>query len=283
MVYQAQIDTKLTFTKVFLLLVFFAFGTIALNAQDETTAEEATGPSLYNDGLALLKERKYVEGYDMMMKALEKGMEEENEQVIKLSKKNGAVAAYSAGNLSLKDEDYDKAMEYYESGKELNPEYSSNVIGIGKVLDAKGEKVKAVASYMEAAKIAEGNEKGKKEDEAYTRAKLIIGKLFAAKEYDTAVEAGNIFIAQHDEAEVHYYVSRCQTELGDHEGALASAEKAIEVGKANETIEDKFYVAKGLALEGLGRTSDAIEAYKLVDEGDYKEQAEYKIQQLSGK
>lgn len=283
MVYH-QIDTKLILTKLFIAIFIFTFSFTSGFSQDEAAeATEATAVSLYNEGLALLKEKKYTEGYDIMMQALEKAQVDENEQVIGLAQKNGAVAAYSAGNDMLKAKDYENAIVYYTSGTELNPGYSSNFIGLGRVNEAQNEKAKAVEYYLKAAEVASGNENEKKVDEAYARARLVVGKLFASKDYADAIANGSAFLAQNEDPEVYYYVSRCKTEEKDYEGALADAEKAIEVGIATEKLEDKFYVAKGLALESLGRKAEAIEAYKMVKAGDYKEQAEYKIQQLSSK
>lgn len=273
-----SIQIKNLTTKLFALIVMFAFSFTMANAQDA----EASAASLYNDGLALLKEKKFTEGYDLMSKALEKATADENEKVIKLAKKNGAVAAYQAGNAALKAKDYDGAMTYYASGAEMNPGYASNFIGTGKVLNAKGDKVGAVAAFVDAAKVAKEAGDEKKITEAKKRSKQVVGKLFAAKKYADAIAAGQKIGEFGDMPEVLYYVSRCQSEEKDFEGALASADKSIAAGEAQGAIEDKFYVAKGLALEGLGKKADAIAAYKMVKEGDYKEQAEYKITELGG-
>ncbi len=278
---QAIIDSKNLLSRTFILIFLFALSFTTANAQEE--AKEATAASLYNAGLALLKEKKYAEGYDSMMAAKEKAEADENEKVIKLSMKNGAVAAYSAGNALLKAKDYDGAMKYYASGAELNPKYSSNFIGKGKVMNAQGDKMGAIDSYLMAADIAGENGKQKKVDEAYKRAKSIVGKFFSAKDYENVIASGMKVAEKKAVSSILYYVSRSQIETGKHQEALETANKAIEAGTADGTLEDKYYVAKGLALEGLNKTNEAIAAYKMVKEGDYKEQAEYKIQKLGGK
>ncbi|GLR16142.1 tetratricopeptide repeat protein [Portibacter lacus] len=270
---------SIQFKNLFALLIVFAFSLSLVSAQDA----EASAASLYNDGLALLKEKKFAEGYDFMSKALEKATADEDEKVIKLATKNGAVAAYSAGNAALKAKNYDEAMTFYQNGADMNPEYSSNFIGKGKVLNAKGDKVGAVEAYIAGAKVAKAAGDEKKVTEAKKRSKQAVGKLFAAKKYADAIKAGKFVEEFENMPEVMYYVARCQVEEKDFQGALETAEKSIEAGKATGKIEDKFYVAKGLALEGLGKKSEAISAYKLVKEGDYKEQAEYKIKELGGK
>lgn len=283
-----SIKIKNLTTKLFALFVLFAFSFAPLSAQDANA--EATGPdpeaspaSLYNDGLALLKEGKFADGFEYMALALEKGTAEEDEKVIELASKNGAVAAYSAGNSALKSKDYDGAMSFYQSGMDMNPDYPSNYIGKGKVLNAKGDKVAAVEAFIEGGKVAKKIGDESKVVEVQKRSKQAVGKLFAAKNYADAIKAGKKVEEFEEMPEVMYYVARCQVEEKDYEGALQTAERSIKSGEALGKIEDKFYVAKGLALEGLGKTADAIAAYKMVKEGDYKEQAEYKINELGGK
>ncbi len=275
-----SIQIKNLASKLVALMVIVACSFNTSIAQ-ETAEKSAAG--LYNEGLALLKAKNYTEGYDLMTQALEKATAAEDEKVIKLAKKNGAVAAYQAGNASLKAKDYDGAMGYYEKGIEMNPGYSSNFIGKGKVINAKGDKVAAVAAYVEGAKVAKEAGNAKKVTEAKKRAKQAVGKLFAAKKYADAITAGNTIAEFESMPEVMYYVARCQVEEKDFEGALVSADKSITAGEAAGKVEGKFYVAKGLALEGLGKNAEAIAAYKKVSDGDYMEQAQYKIKELGGK
>ncbi len=274
---QTKIDTKKLFRNLAVFLCFALLGAGTINAQ------EASAASLYNDGLALLKEKDFVGGYEAMLVALEKATAEENEQVIAVAKKNGAVAAYTIGNSLLKEKDLDGAMKYYTSGIELNPEYSSNYIGQGKIYDEKGDVMSAIDSFLKGAAIAGDNGRDKKTDEAFKRSKQIVGKLFVDKQYEDAVTAGTKINEVNPMSDILYYVSRSHIELGKFQEGLETADKAIEVGTADGSLEDKYYVAKGLALEGLNKTNEAVEAYKMVKDGDYKEQAVYKIQQLGGK
>ena len=68
-------------------MIVIAFGMVfAMNAQEKTAA------GLYNEGLALLKEKNYADGLVILEEALVKAEADENEKVIKLSKKNVSVA-----------------------------------------------------------------------------------------------------------------------------------------------------------------------------------------------
>lgn len=245
------------------------------------TAQEKTAAGLYNEGMAMLKEKNYQGGLSALEEALAKAEVDENVKVVKLSKKNGSVAAANVGNTRRKAGQLDEAMTFYEKGVELNPENASNYRGMAMVYSKKGEKVKAVETFLLAADKRIAQEKPKKAKKIYKQTKSIIGKLYTSKEYDLAIEAGNMHIAKDaNNAAVHYYMSRSYTEKGDFTNALKSADLAITNG--GDAVEDKYYIAKAKALEGSGDKSGAIAAYKKVTGDKYRESAEFQIKKLQG-
>ena len=64
------------------------------------------------------------------------------------------------------------------------------------------------------------------------------------------------------------------------EKALEHATRAIEL--SGDTAPDKYFYAQATQLEGLGKKSEAIAAYKKITGEKYKAQAEYKISELGG-
>ena len=255
-------------------MIVIAFGMVfAMNAQEKTAA------GLYNEGLALLKEKNYADGLVILEEALVKAEADENEKVIKLSKKNGSVAAANLGNAKRKEGAMDEAMAYYEKGLEMNPENPSNYRGIAMVLDKQGDKLKAIEQYLIAADKRIAQEKMDKAKKIYKKTKSIVGKLYTSKKYDDAVAAAALHLEKDpSNPDVHYYASRANTELGNFDAALDHADQAI--SNAGDEVEDKFYIAKAKALVGKGDKAGAIEAYKMVTGDKYKESAQYQISQL---
>lgn len=250
-------------------------GTMSLSAQDATAA------STYNEGLANLKAKAYPEGLAQMEKALELATAEENEQIIGLAKKNGAVAAYNVGNAALKSSDYDAAMAAYEKGMTLNPEYSSNVEGVARVMEKKGDMLASVTSYLKAADMAKTAGKEKKVKSRLKRAKYLIGKTYVGKKYDDAIKMAESYIAADDaNPEVHYYMARAKQATESIEDAAMHIAKAVEL--SGESVESKYYFYQGEILEAKGDKAGAAAAYKKVTEEKYKAQAEYRAGQLGG-
>ncbi len=255
---------------------FFALTASTIQAQDAPTAA-----GTYNDGLAQLKAKDYENGLMNMEKALELATADENEQIIGLAKKNGAIAAYNVGNAKRKAKAYDEAMSYYNKGIELSPSYSSNYEGIARVHEDKGDKVEAVKAYIVAAQKAEETDDAKKAVSRYKKAEVLTGKTYVGKDYTTAIEMAKAYTAaKQDNAEVYYYLSRSQAAAGSGDDAIASMEMAI--SKSGDAVPDKytFYLAE--QLEKAGKNAEAAAAYRKVTEEKYKAQAEYRAGQLGG-
>lgn len=240
-------------------------------------AQDKTAASLYNDGLAKLKEKNYEIGLQLMEEALVKAQADENEKVIKLAKKNGAVAAYNVGGVKRKAGALDEAMTLYARGVELNPEYASNYRGQGMVLEAQGKKADAITAYIQAGDIYTKGDKASKAADVYKKCQNMVGKTFIDKKYEEAISLGTTFLASKSNPEVHYYMAKSQIETGLHEEALSHATKAVETATAPE---DKYFVAQATAYEKLGKNAEAVAAYKKVTGEKYKKIADHKISTL---
>jgi len=183
--------------------------TVMLMSVSSILAQDApTAAGMYNEGLGMLKAKDYENGLAKMEMALELAMAAENEQIVGLAKKNGAVAAYNLGNGKRKSKDYEGALMMYNKGIELNSAYSSNYEGIARTEEARGDKLKAVNSYIKAAKMAEAEGKADKVESRYKKAEFLIGKTFVAKDYDTAISMAEAYNtdapANADERLKHY-------------------------------------------------------------------------------
>lgn len=263
--------SKITFSFILICLSF-----LTLQAQES----EKSATSLYNEGLALLKEKDYTNGLPLMESAIEKATTEENEKVLELAKKNGAIAAYNVGRNAEKSGSEADAEKYYLKGIDLNPSYSSNYSALAGIYRDQDKTDLAVENYIKAIKVAKENEKVKKVDNNLKRLTTIVGKEYTSKNYDKAIEYGNAVNNEVPIHAIHYYVSRSYIEKADFKMALENAENAIKVGTEENENEDKYYVALALAHAGLGNKTEAIKAYEMVTDETYKEQAQYQISLL---
>lgn len=266
--------TKLLMKSCLILAVALLF-TINANAQEATA--EKTAASLYNEGLAALKAKNYAGGLASLEQALTKAEADGNEKVIGLAKKNGAMAAYNLGNSKRKAKAYDEATAMYTKGTAMNPEYSSNYIGLARVLDDQGKNTEAMTAYMKASEMAKAEGKTKKETEAYKRAKSLVSSSYNAKAYDEVVSLATTLVAKKDNADVRYYMAKSLMETGKHADAITHLDSALSLSPKKK---DRVIFAKAESLEKLGKNTEAVAAYKLIKGAKYKKTADYKISTL---
>ena len=263
-------------TLVFALLLSFTFSVMAQDA--------ATATSLYNKGLASLKAKDYETGYPQIEEALKAAEAEGNEKVVGLAKKNGAKAAYNLGAQKRKAKAFDEALTLFNRGIELSPDYSSNYMGRAQALEGQGNKKEAVAAYLEAADLSTKAGKADRAAKLAKKAGSIVGKLYSAKDYAAAIEAGKAHLEVKESQTVHYYLAKSMEKQKDNANAATHIAKAVEMAEASGTaVPDKYYWAQGNILEATGNKANAVAAYKKITGEKYKANADYKITELGGK
>jgi len=115
-------------------------------------AQEAETPaSLYNQGLEFMKAKDYEKAFEFYKRALSIATPGEDDQVIGLSNKNGAIAAYYLGSKLSKADKNEEAMQVLQDGIKMNPDFYANYSSMGSILNDQDEVVKAVEAYLKAA------------------------------------------------------------------------------------------------------------------------------------
>ena len=268
---------KYLFLRTFLFLLC-AFS-LSFSSQLIGQEEAKTAAGLYNDGLALLKAKNYAEGLTTMEEALALAQESDgdNEKVIGLAKKNGALAAYNVGKSKLKSKAFDEALSYFNKGIQMNPAYSSNYIGKARVEADNGSKTDAIASFMKAAEVATAAGKQKKVDEAHKRAKSLVTSAYKAKNDADVVTLGKAFLAGTSNSDVSYYVGKSLMNQDNHADAVSHFDNAL---TGTPEKKDRIIYAKAQSLEKQGKNTEAVAAYKLITDEKYKANAVHKISTL---
>lgn len=243
-----------------------------------TQAQDATPASMYNDGVAALKAKEYDKALDLMTQALDSADPEADQQIIKLAKRNAAVAAYYAGNKARKAKEYEAALEKYGKGIEVSPSFYANYIGKALALNSTGDINGALTAYVVGAGQAEKAGKADKAAEMMDNATVFVSKAYSAKNWDNTIELGSLYLESGSSADVHFYMARAYKEKGDLKMALEHANKAVELGEGGK--DGRNYFAQAEVYEGLGDIASALSAYKKVPNGTYGEMAKYKLENL---
>lgn len=245
--------------------------------------EEASAASLYNSGLEKIKAKEYAEGLALMDQAIEKAdpESETDAKVIKLAKRNGAIAAYYAGKSQAKKDDLEGALATYDKGIDYNPGFYANYIGRAQTLEKQGQITEAIGAYVKAGEVSEKGKKADKAEKMYSKAENIVALEWGDKKWASTIEYAEAFLAADREtAEVHYYLASALKASDQETKAIEHAEKAIAL--AAESDADKYLFLKAECLESTGQKEAAVEAYKEISDAKYAERAQYKVKELTG-
>ncbi len=257
-----------------LLASLVSFSYSSLYAQEEAM----TPAKAYNNGLAKLKEKNYSEGLRLMEKAIRLAIEVNDEKVIGLARKNGAVAATQLGGQSYKAGHYDAALALYEKGIGYAPDKGGNYLGKARCLSKKGRSLDAISAFMRAGQVYEQAGKSGTGVKAYQQAQTLVGKTFVSKDYDNAIVYAEAYLKSYKSAEVYYYLSKSLLKTGDNDKALENIKRSI--GLSDD--EDKYFMTMGQILENLGEKTKALAAYQKVSGEKFKKHADYRISALQG-
>ncbi|MCB9298690.1 MAG: hypothetical protein H6559_37075 [Lewinellaceae bacterium] len=246
---------------------------LALSAQESAA-------SLYNTGLEQIKAKNYTEALPLMEQAIEAADPEADAEVVKLAKRNGAIAAYYVGNDQRKSDDFETALATYDKGIAFSPGFYANYIGRAQALEGLGKVTESVSAYIDAGDVCIKSKKADKAEKMYSKAENVVAVAWGDKKWDATSEYAMAYLEKRESPEVHYYLAYAEKEKGNAEKAVEHADKAI--GLAGEGDASKYYMAKAESLEALGQAEAAVEAYKMVKDAKYNERAKYKINELSG-
>jgi tetratricopeptide (TPR) repeat protein len=273
---------KKTFKDVRRLVLFvFVFSLIGslniLNAQESPSAA-----SLYNDGMALMKEKNYKEGYPLLKEAIAKAdsTTETGQKVTRLAKKNGAIAAYYVGNDQRKSKAYEEAIETYSSGVSYNPGFYANYIGLAQALEGKGDVGEAIDAYLNAGEACEKANKADKAEKMNKKAENLVAISWGAKNWKEVETYATAFLDKKESTDVEYYLAYAMKESGQHEKALEHIEKVIVA--SGDAVDDKCLMVKAETFEKMGNKEEAIAVYKQIKGSKYGERAAYKVKTLGG-
>ncbi len=256
-----------------LLLPAFVF------AQEAEVKE--TPASIYNDALADLKEQNYSEALPKLEKALEMAdPENENDaKVIDLAKKNGAIACYYVGTELRKENKFDEALARYEQGISYGEDFYANFLGKAQTLEAAGSTQEAAAAYVVAGQMAIQAGKAESGEKYISKGETFAAKAVVDEDWDNAIAYGEAVLEnKKDSDRAHYSIARGYQGKGELSKAVEHYDAAIAVNNAEEN--GKYYYYKGEALAQMGNKEAAIKAYKMVDDANYKQRADYNIKQL---
>lgn len=206
-----------------------------------------------------------------------------------LRKASYAVAQINnrLGNAALKAENYERALDLFNEGTELYPDYIRNSYGAGLALKRLGRMEDALAAWKSAAE-GQGDRRTSLVAESAIRDHFIYQASSAVSRSDavsrdadramTALEQLLLYVEP--DANYHYYRAVALHIKGQFSDAVAAADEALAVHNGSRADKAKIFFTKGEALIGAGDRDAAKEAFQNAAFGSYKASAEHYLSTL---
>ena len=253
-------------------------------AQENTsTTDEKSATTLYNEGVAALREKDYKTSFMLLESAFTKAQSDNNEQVLDLAKKNIVSAAFNYGNDLLKAKNTKDAIDVFQRGLSVNESASLMYQGIGRAYEDANDAESAAQSYIAYLDAAKSENDEKKIGDAQSRVKNLLIKQLNAKAYNRIIKIGGEYLEKDKTSEITYLVGKAYAEKGDHSNGIKYMLESIDLSTAaGEKIDDKVYYGLGLAYDGNKDSKNAIKYFSMVTDPKFKASAQAFITKLKG-
>ncbi len=167
------------------------------------------------------------------------------------------MAHYGLGSLSLRMGEYDVAVAHLRKAVGYDPNFAGAYLNLGTALEASNDLDGAIVSLTKATEL-----KPDYVDAYYQLAATKYRKAASSADYPGVIEVYEKAVElgpDHVNASVAYfYLARMYLATKQYEQAVSAADNAV---KIRPDLAQACFV-KGKALAGLGKTAEAIEAYK---------------------
>jgi tetratricopeptide (TPR) repeat protein len=272
--------------KNFLYLILtgiLCFGiNLSSNAQDTPPVSvTVNATSVYNEGLAALREKNFKSGYSLLDSAYVLAKQENNNEVLGLAKKNLIFAAFNYGNDLIKNKNSKDAITVFQKGLTIDETSSLMHQGIGKAKEEMGDAEGAAKSYMTSLDAAKAEKDDKKISDAQTRVKNLLVKQLQAKAYAKVIKIGTDYLTVDNNSSITYLVGKAYTDKGENANGIKYLLQTVEISnKTGEKVEDKVYYGLGVAYDATKDSKNAIKYLGMVTDPKYKASADAIITKL---
>lgn len=233
----------------------------------------------YKNGLTLYKGKKFDEAIAQLKKSADLAKELGDTEKQKKSTMYVGKIHTTTGQVLLKKEKPDMAIEEFVKALKINPKDYKTYLGLALAYKDKGDLNLMLQNADKTISLTEGKAKAVKYRD---KAK----KLAATELFNTgALEIKNdpaqaVLHLRHSldytepSANTYYYLAIANNSLKKYTDAIENANKALELKEGDKS---DIYFQLGQAQEGNGDTAAACDSYKKVTSGSNVESAKYKI------
>lgn len=190
----------------------------------------------------------------------------------------------SQGNNAYRANENEKAVGFLKNSLEYDAENARTWLLLGltyrKLEDADEMKTSMDQAIAKSQKANDDQTKASAEKSMRDFLAVRANRSIQAKKGAEAIELMNTALAYGEEAQTYFLLTMAYNSLKDWDNAIIAAQKSLAL-EADDAVEKaKIYFELGNALREKGDTAGACEAFRNAAHGNYKESANYQIQQV---
>lgn len=190
----------------------------------------------------------------------------------------------SQGNNAYRAGENEKAVALLNSSLEYDTENARTWLLLGltyrKLENAEEMKTAMDQAIAKAQKAIDEQTKASAEKSMRDFLAVRANRSIQANKGAEAIEMMNLAINYGEEAQTYFLLTMAHNNLKQWDNAITAAQKALELEDGDAVEKAKIYFEIGNALREKGDTAGACEAFKNAAYGNYKESANYQIQQV---
>lgn len=276
------------FARVLVVVAVAGWGVAAVStqsarAQDNSNAKQELAKE-YKAAQQAVNENNLDQAATHLENVIDLAEEVGNTDLANNARSNLVKIRQNLGNQLLEQENYQAAIEQFDSGIEFAPDYPANYFLKGLALKRTDNPEQAMTWYRRAINVAEETGQTSIIDKAQTNMATIFleraNQAFQQENFQqsiTHLDSANTHIdfgAQHQ-----FYYARAHNGLSNWQEALDHANQGLElVNQSNQQLTSNLNYMRGVALKNLGQLADACGALQTVSAGPFQQNAQYELE-----
>lgn len=245
----------------------------------------------YNAAIEAAQNQDYAAAHGEFARAAELAEEEGDNEIAQRAARNAAIIDYNLGKQLVENENYEEAVERFNSGIEIFPQYANNYLGKARAMKGLEQSEDVIAAYQELITFGEENDNAEATRQGQTGLRdyyvFLASSALGRRAEPSAADAREALeyldeLEQHLEpdADTYFYRAVAHNALGNYDEAVALTDQALEMHRGSRTDAAKIHFIRGEALMYSGETAAAKESFQNAAYGSYKSLAEHYIETL---
>ena len=246
---------------------------------------------VYNAAVEAAKAKDYQAALNEFTRAADLASEAGDTEVANRAADTAAKIQYNLGTRSIRQEEFQTALNHFNAGIALYPRYPKNYMGKALALKKLGQTEEAIQAYLELIQFGNDNndteairsgEKGIREHYIFLASSALSRRdqPSASDAREAIAHLEQLLELVESDADAYYYLSAANNALGNYDEAVSLADQALAIHRGSRTDAAKIHFLKGEALMYSGEITAAKEAFENAKFGNYKSLAEHYLETL---